>query len=349
MKQFINKEGRFIINLPIDWYHKNKFYETKDTDPDSFEFLNESIGTFQLSLTTKGKGQIPKIIEKHNIKSQELGRKNLTFTEVFMPSDRFDMFMWFVLVEEQFFIAKYIYYAKNRSKKKIKNEIEKAKKSLETLIFVEEEIREPILARFQFEKFMFSIASSIDLTSKAYKNNNPIELVVLFANQIDAGLRLALILNEQIKTKSLNIDIKLIQQKDGDKVVMEKAIYKLALEKGLIDEQLNLELHGLYSKRNKVIHRYIISDITTKEVIQISIEYSVMEQRIGKIVKELEDRQFEEKVGLYGENSTDTPLNRKQEVYLQNAVNEKHADYNFIKSREKSNGVYSRLTKLLFR
>lgn len=334
MRQFINKEGRFIITLPLDWYHKNKLYEAKDTDPDSFEFLNEPIGTFQLSLTTKDKGLIPKIIEKHNIKSQELGRKKLVFAEEFFPGDRFDMYMWFVLVDEQFFMAKYIYDAKNREEKNIIGEIDKAKKALETLIFVEEELREPVLAHFQFDKFMFSLASSQDLTSKAYKDNNPIELVVLLANQIDAGLRLALILYEQIETKSLFIDIKLIQQKEGDKVVMEKAIYKLALEKGLIDEHFNLELHDLYNQRNKVIHRYIISDITTKEVKKISIEYSLMEKRIGEIIKGLEKKQFEEKVGMYGENPADAPLTKEQEMYLQNAIDEKHADYSFIKSRE---------------
>ena len=333
VRQFINKEGKFIITLPIDWYHKNKLFEAKDTDPDSFEFLNEPIGTFQLSLTTKDKGLIPKIIEKHNIKSQELGRKNLVFAQEFFPSSRFDMFLWFVLVGEQFFMAKYIYDAKNREKEIIKKEVDKAKKALETLIFVEEEIRELVLAHFQFDKFMFSLASSQDLTSKAYKDNKPIELVVLLANQIDAGLRLALILNEQIETKSLFIDIKLIQQKEGDKVVMEKAIYKLALEKGIIDEQLNLELHDLYNKRNKVIHQYIISDITTKEVKKISIEYSLMEKRIGEIIKELEKRQLEEKVGIYGKNPADSPLTKEQEVYLQNAIDEKHADYSFIKSR----------------
>ena len=244
------------------------------------------------------------------------------------------MFLWFVLVDEQFFIAKYIYDAKNRQEIIIKEEIEKAKKALETLIFVEEELREPVLAHFQFDKFMFSLASSQDLTSKAYKNNNPIELVVLLANQIDAGLRLALILHEQIETKSVFIDIKLIQQIDGDKVIMEKAIYKLALEKGIIEEPLNLELHDLYNQRNKVIHRYIISDITTKEVKKISIEYSLMEKRIGEIIKGFEKRQFEEKVGIYGENPADTPLTKEQEVYIQNAIDEKHSDYSFIKTRE---------------
>lgn len=334
MRKFINKEGIFIITLPIDWYHKNKLYDAKESDPESFEFLNKPIGTFQISLTTPDKGLIPKIIEKHNIVSQELGKRGLTFAEDFFPSDKFDMLMWYAVVQDYFFMAKYIYDSKNREKKFIKEEIKKANEALKTLIFVEEEYREPVLANFQFDKFMFSLASSRDLTSKAYKNNNPIELVVLLANQIDAGLRLALILQEQIETKSKYIDIKLINQKDSDKAIMEKAIYKLALDKSIIDEKLNSELYNLYNQRNKVVHRYIISDITTKEVMKISINYSRMETKIGEIIKALEKKQFEEKVGLYGENPADTPLTKEQKIYVQNAINEKHAHYSFINSPE---------------
>lgn len=274
------------------------------------------------------------MIKKFNIEAQEKGTDNLVFIEEFMPGTKFDMFLWLALVDKHFLIAKYIYNTEDRDSDNINKEIVKAKKALETLVFLEEEYREQALASYQFDKFMFSLVSSRTLTSLAYKNNNPIELVVLLANQIDAGLRLAILLHQQIETKSQYIDIKLIQQKEDDRVVMEKTIYKTALEKGIIDEQLNSELIFLYNQRNKVIHRYIISDITTKEVKEISINYSLMEQKVSEVVVGLEKKQFEEKVGFYGKKPADTPLTREQEVFLQNGINEKHADFSFINPQE---------------
>ena len=59
MRQFINKDGKYIITLPTDWFHKNKMYDAKETDADSFELLDDPIGTFQLTLTATDKGIIP--------------------------------------------------------------------------------------------------------------------------------------------------------------------------------------------------------------------------------------------------------------------------------------------------
>lgn len=334
MRKFINKEGKFIITLPEDWFHKNKLYDYKANDPDSFEYITDPIGTFQLTLTTVDKGLIPKIIQKHNLKSQEYGKRNLHITEDFFPGEKFDMFMWYVMIDNAFLLSKYIYTASNRKTKSIKLEVAKARQSLQTLIFVEEKDQESVLASFQFDKFMYSLVTSKELIQKAYKNTNPIELVILLANQIDAALRLCLIMHEQIETESDYINIKLIHQKDTDKVIMEKSIYKMALEKGIIDNVLNEQLFKLYNQRNKVVHRYIISDITTKEIMKISIDYSLMENKIGEIVKELENKQFKKKVGLYGQKSADKPLTDDQIKVIQNAINEKHSHYSFIESTE---------------
>lgn len=334
MRQFINKDGKYIITLPIDWFHKNKMYDAKETDADSFELLDDPIGTFQITLTTTDKGMIPDIIKKNNIKSQEYGKRNLDVTENFFPSTKLDMYLWFVVIENNFFMAKYIYDSTKRDDEIVKNEIEKAKKALKTLIFVEDKFQKAVFTRFQFDKFMYSLASAIELTNKAYKNINPIELVILLANRIDAGLRLCLILQHQIETNSDFIDLKLIYQAENDKAIMEKKIYKMALEKGIIDEELNTRLYNLYNERNKVVHRYIISDITTKEVIRISIEYGLLEKKIGEIIKELEQKQFKNKIGIYGSDDPNIPLDGELKLMVQNAINEKHSDYSFINLEE---------------
>lgn len=331
MRKFIDKEGKYVIELPDDWFHKNALYDAKENDPNSFELIDEPVGTFQINVKDVSTGKIPDLIKNNNIQNQEYGKTNLDIVERFFEMEKFGMYMWFVRVDDNFVLSKYIYDFERKNDKKVKLEIEKAKNALKSLIFVPTEIREEILTQFQFDKFMFSLASAGDLISRAYKSTNPIELVILLANQIDALLRLCLILHNQIETKTNEIDIKLIFQRDEDKVVMEKAIYKMTLEKGIISQDLHDELHNLYNKRNKVVHRYIISDLTTKDVYEISINYNLMEKKVGEIVKFYEKEQHDNKIGMYGKgNSPSRALTQEERTVLQLMIDEKHSHYSFI-------------------
>ncbi|MCC9073275.1 hypothetical protein LNQ49_16985 [Flavobacterium sp. F-65] len=331
MRKFVEKKGKYVIKLPEDWFHKNALYDAKESDPNSFELVEESVGTFQINVIDIAKGKIPDLIKNNNIQNQEYGKSNLDIVERFIEMDKFGMYMWFVRVEDNFVISKYIYDVERKNDEKVKLEIEKAKESLKSLIFVPAEIREQILIHYQFDKFMFSLASAGDLISRAYKSTNPIELVILLANQIDALLRLCLILHNQIETKTKEIDIKLISQRDEDKVVMEKSIYKMTFEKGIITKELHDELHNLYNKRNKVVHRYIISDLTTKDVYEISIDYSLMEKKIGDIVKFYEKEQHDKKIGMYGKgDSPSRAMTQDERTILQLMIDEKHSHYSFI-------------------
>jgi len=335
MRKFVDKDGKYVIKLPKDWLHKNALYSATESDPNSFE-LFESVGTFQINAADIGKGEIPAIIKSNNIQNQEYGKTNLDFVERFFEMGKFGMYMWFARVDENFLICKYIFDSENKNDEKVQLEIGKARKALKTLIFVPAEIREEILTHYQFDRFMFSLAGAGDLISRAYKTTNPIELVILLANQIDALLRLCLILHHQIETNTKEIDIKLFSQKDDDKVVMEKGIYKMALEKGIITQKLHDELHALYNKRNKVVHRYIISDLTTKDVYEISIDYSAMEKKVGEIVRFYEKEQYDKKIGMYG--SGDSPsreMTDEEKTILQLMIDEKHSHKSFI-SKKKS-------------
>ncbi len=68
-----------------------------------------------------------------------------------------------------------------------------------------------------------------------------------------------------VRYESCNIPTELIYQSEQCKIITERAIYKSALEKNILtNEQFN-SLETLYERRNKVIHRYIISEITTDQ------------------------------------------------------------------------------------
>ena len=326
MKKIIDPKGNYIFFIPIEWGNKNGMYDAVNSDIESFELYDKSVGCFQISCSPITKGEIPKLIKSHALPTQKVGIDNLMFKEIFVPSNKFDLYLWIAVVSDKFIMCKYIYDAKNREKTKVTKEIEKAKKTLETILVIEEEHKKEILAYERFNKFMMSLGASIDLKDRAYKNGSSIELVVILANQIDALLRLALILKKQIQNQTNEIDTTLIFQSETDAPIMEKKIYKLALEEEIIDQGIHDELFELYNERNKVIHRYIITDILTKDVVKIVHDFTLLEDKIGSVVKTLEQEQFKLKVGIYGiETPPDQPLDREAKDIVIGAIKEKHA------------------------
>jgi len=146
--------------------------------------------------------------------------------------------------------------------------------------------------------FSKSLAASNELLNNAIKNGSFIEWICLESNQIDALLRMGLIYRNQLDNNMSDIDLKYLYQGENDKTISEKQIYGLAKEKGVIDEPTRSGLYLLYEERNKVIHRYIISEITTKRLLEIALEYTDFKEKIKKIIEELEKEQIEKGVGM---------------------------------------------------
>ncbi len=331
-KKFIDPKGDYIFFIPTEWGYRNGMYDAKEADPDSFELYENSVGCFQISCNPKTKGEIPKLIENNKLKAQEVGKINLEFIEKYVSAEKFDMYLWFAVVNDKFIMCKYIYDSDKKESKKIKEEIEKAKNCLKTIMVIEEEHKTEILAFERFTKFMNSLVASVDLKNRAYKNGSSIELVVLLANQIDALLRLTLILKKQLDNSTDEIDTTLIFQKETDRPIMEKKVYKMALDEGLITQSLHDELFELYNQRNKVIHRYIITDLLTKDVMKVVYDYAVMEEKVGGIVRKYEQKQFQQKIGIYGtDTSPDHPIDEETKKKVIGAIKEKHADYRINK------------------
>ena len=67
---------------------------------------------------------------------------------------------------------------------------------------------------------------------------------------------------------------------------------------GIIDQQIFDELFLLYDDRNRVIHRFIISEITYAEVEEIAYKYYQKQESINKIIYELESEQIRLNVGM---------------------------------------------------
>jgi hypothetical protein len=100
------------------------------------------------------------------------------------------------------------------------------------------------------------------------------EQVCLSATLIDGILRLSLVMKQQLDTGKEIVEPKLLfQGKRQKKFISEREIYGKARQSKIITKAIERKLNQLYNKRNIIIHRYLISDIKTKDVIIFSKQY----------------------------------------------------------------------------
>jgi hypothetical protein len=172
-----------------------------------------------------------------------------------------------------------------------------------------EEHREQIVTSHRFEVFLQGMGATNLLVQKAIENKAFFEATCLFGNQIDSLLRIGIILKQQLRDKNDVIEREWIYQGPNDKKKSEKDVYKMALALGVIDKDTYDYLFELYEDRNKVIHRFIISEITLAEVEQIAIDYYFLREDIKQLVDDLETEQVNANIGMTTTDEND-PGNR---------------------------------------
>jgi|ERR1700693_809673 len=154
------------------------------------------------------------------------------------------------------------------------------------------------MAESKMAHFMNGFVAAVQLLQRVAENGYLVEYVCLAASVIDGSLRLGLILQHQLKTQSAEVLDNLLLQTDGDQIVSERKLYRRALREGVIDSTLSQDLEDLYTKRNRVVHRYIISDLTTREVLKIATEFERILPVVNAAVGALEALQVERSVGM---------------------------------------------------
>ena len=150
----------------------------------------------------------------------------------------------------------------------------------------------------RLESFMNGFVAAIQLLNRAGNNGFLVEYVCLATSVIDAILRIGIILEYQLKNKTDEVPEKLLYMDERDRIISEREVYRKSLEQGILDEKLFHRLNELYQGRNRVIHRYIISDITTRELLDIGIQYENIIPAISKQIAILEERQVRLGVGM---------------------------------------------------
>jgi hypothetical protein len=201
------------------------------------------------------------------------------------------------------------HYKKEYRKTELENKLKVVFTTFSSFDMLPEEHRERLVTSHRFEVFLQGMGAASLLLGKAIENKAFFEATCLFGNQIDSLLRIAIVLKRQIINSNDLIEREWIYQGLTDKKKSEKDVYKKAFSLGIITDDLYKSLFDLYDDRNRVIHRFIISEITLAEVEQIAYNYYFLMEDIKIIVDDLEGDQLKLNVGMTTTNAKD-PGNR---------------------------------------
>lgn len=326
MKTFTSPDGIFEIQIPIDWDYQNELHGIENESPFSFKPFKNPMGCFQISHYIKQQ------LDSQRFSNQDYFERNLKFEKTKIDeNDGFILILWGTWVKENFFMAKYIYRPSLVDEQVVLKEIYKAEECLKSLICIEPQSRIQAIHFYRYEKFLSALAATFDLLQRALQNEFPIELIIVYASQIDAYLRLCIVLKYQIIEKSNLFKIQYLYQDKTDKAINEKRIYKEAVEMKIITTEIYDMLFNLYNERNKIVHRYIISDIKTFMLFEIAEKYKMMAENIRLILAGIEKEQFENKTGYYGTKDPLIDKTMEHADFLKSMVNEKHSTERFYR------------------
>jgi len=328
MKLFTSPDGKFQLFIPKHWQYKNVLFKRDSSEPHAFGEYEDTIGAFQVSCRALNE-HIAELIIKNKLPVQKSKNTKIHFSEKFVEVTGTCMFSWMAAIEDHFVFATFTYQKKETER--VSKKVNAVRKSLDSFKFIRTEFRNKVLADRRYSLFMYSLAATIDLRNKALENGSFIELIVLTANRIDALLRLSLLLTRQLKESNDLIDISLLYQGEEDKPIMERQVYTLALKEKVITQTIFDDLERLYKDRNRVVHRYIITDIQTEDIITIVFAYYDMEEKIDVIINDLERQQFEKKIGLNAHTEPGV-LTIEQREKLEFAVKDKHGNIKWGKA-----------------
>lgn len=185
-------------------------------------------------------------------------------------------------------------------------------------------------------QFMNGFAAANQLMVRAGNRGCFVEVVCLATSVVDGLLRMGLVLRHQLDLRTSDVPAVLIHQAEGDAIVSERRIYRDARSNGIISDDQFKRLEDLYQRRNRVVHRYVISEITTEQVLQIASEYDEVIGLIGKQVRLLEDQQIATGIGMTPSDAQ-VPSDLRADIsrHIQEMAAEKHGHQDLASNLKK--------------
>ena len=149
-----------------------------------------------------------------------------------------------------------------------------------------------------FANFLYAFGAARKLLERAQERGSLIEGIVLYVSMIDGLLRISIVLDKQLGGDPIGDIDDYIQQVTGGPKFTEKMIYTEARTRNLIDDDLRDEIIALYDRRNVVIHRFFLEDMTYASLAPLLDRYEVAYHRCHDLVNALEERQLAEGKGM---------------------------------------------------
>ncbi len=292
MREFIDDNGFYKINIPESWA-----YTLKDSKVHTFDDV-DGVGTLQISFnekTNQGENNIKKLIKK--LTPIKFG--NLYLFKLPGPrDDEFIIEVWLGEIDKYLITVSFTYDKKPKDEEKLNSYLALLPSIISTIKLIPESERKEKLVWYKLGQFLKGVAATSDLLNNAVGHNSFIEAVVILANQIDAQLRIGLILKQQLIQNNSAIDLRFLYQGNTDKIITEKEVYMQAMDLKIIDNEIYKALIDLYGERNKVVHRYIISDITTIQIDNVARRYYRLSEKVKNAIVRLEDEQIQKGIGM---------------------------------------------------
>lgn len=319
MKHWTEPNGILLIQIPIDWQYLNpSLSDYKEESPYGFQLYEDPIGCFQLSCYPLSE-LAPSIAE-----ANPLGVKKLSWRWSRQDDSEFCTHLFFGAYHDQALIGKYIYDVALEGDARIMDQLKIVNKTLKSVVIVPPSERKLAADLDKLDRFTGSLAASHDLLYSAIDSDSFVEIIAIAANQIDAYLRLSLVIAKQLKEQTNDIETQYLFQADYERGVMERKIFDDALKFNVIDKETFADLSKLYDLRNRVIHRYIISNIRTRDLVDIAGSYLKALEKICLILRSFEQRQSDQHFGVYGKNFGKTSVTEESVKRLHASVNDKH-------------------------
>lgn len=297
MKRFIDENGIFEIKVPVTWrylldgkVHTFQEYEIWKSD------------AFQLSIRElKDENQRKYFLQEFS----KLNKVTIGQLEYFCYPDSgdtdFTIKSWIRIFDNRIVLFTLTHPNnpdKDLDSRSIEEKISIVFSIIKEFKLIEQTNKEEVINRYRFEVFLQGVGATSLMLNKSVKSKAFIEATCIIANQIDALLRIGIVLKKQLLNGNNLIETKWIYQGLSDKIISEKDVYKESLNLGIITQEIFDNLYQLYNDRNRVVHRFIISVITLAEAEEISYKYYKKSEELNQIIYNLEAEQIKLNVGM---------------------------------------------------
>lgn len=326
MRRFVDDNGIFDILVPSNW----KYFLIDDKVHTFQEHNASKLDTFQISIRAidKKKSQNLLQIQQKISLSKFNGKEIYRYPEV-IEGDLTTK-IWKSLIDNKIIVFTLTHSTepdKDLSPQSVKDKEDEIHKVILSFKLIPPIDREEVLNTYRFEMFLKGMGASEYMLTKAVDNKAFIEATCLIANQIDSLLRIGIILQKQINNNNKLIEKEWIYQGLGDKIKTEKEIYKKAKNLKIINNSTYEKLKEIYNDRNRVIHRFIISEITVAEVEAITYAYYEIRQEVRKTIYDIESNQIKLGVGM-------TKLGSSNNESIENFIKGKIGKINYFDQKK---------------